>query len=106
MPRMERYSVQVEFINSNSRKEPYVKNGMTRNQYGVAMKKLWENYILKLEREVRNEKGDHYLCFSALKKKGDETDGEYLRENLHGNRQGEDRETDQGSGIRAYQQGW
>jgi hypothetical protein len=99
MPRKDRYSVQVDFAD---KKEPTILNRLSRNQYGINMKKLWNNYILKLVEQKRNDKADYFLKFTARKKKRSDEDGR----NILRNDQGEDGETDQGGWARDYQQGW
>ena len=94
-----RYSVQIDFA---GKKEPVVFNRLSRNQYGVNMKKLWNNYILKLVEHTRNDKGDYFLKFTARKKKRSDEDGW----NILRNDKGEDGETDRGGWERDYQQGW
>lgn len=94
-----RYSVQVDFT---GKKEPIILNRLTRNQYGLNMKKLWNNYILKLVEQSRNDKGDYFLKFTARKKKRSDEDGW----NILRNDKGEDGEVDCGSWERDYQQGW
>lgn len=87
--RKPRYSVQVDLP---GKKEPIILNRLSRNQYGVSMRKLWNNYILKLVEQNRNDKGDYFLKFTARKKKRSDEDGwSFLR-----NDQGEDGEADQG----------
>lgn len=60
-----RYSVQIDLP---GKKEPILLNRLSRNQYGINMKKLWNNYILKLVEQSRNDKGDYFLKFTARKK--------------------------------------
>lgn len=97
--RKPRYSVQVDI---RGKKEPIILNRLSRNQYGVNMKKLWNNYILKLVEQNRNDKGDYFLKFTARKKKRSDEDGW----NILRNDQGEDGEADRGGWERDYQQGW
>lgn len=97
--RKPRYSVQIDFT---GKKESVVFNRLSRNQYGINMKKLWNNYILKLVEQTKNERGDYFLKFTARKKKRSDEDGwSVLR-----NDQGEDGEADCGSWERDYKQGW
>lgn len=93
------YSVQIDLP---GKKEPVILNRLNRNQYGINMKKLWNDYILKLVEETKNERGEYFLHFTARKRKRSDSN-DYI---LHQDGQGEDGEADQGGGIRAYQQGW
>ena len=91
------YSVQVDLP---GKKEPVIMNRLTRNQYGINMKKLWNNYILMLVDKKQNEQGNYFLKFKARKWRDLD---EYI---LHGRGQGEDIEIDHAALIRDYQEGW
>ena len=93
------YSVQIDLP---GKKEPIILNRLSRNQYGINMKKLWANFILKLVEQSRNDKGDYFLKFTARKKKRSDEDGR----NILWNDKGEDGEADRGSWARDYQQSW